>query len=239
MVVECVGIKFPIRVLQVLLAQSASAEVRHRYEGLGNVFETIIINRDFQQDFLKSYCKANFDFFNTIKNHIPSDCRRVLDVGCGIGLIDMFIYREFGRHKPKLYLYDKSIELNHLNSVDIAPTGFNEKYVFTASLDLTKQFLSLNGVDEEDIQLCEVGKWEIREAEPIDLVISRKSWGFHYPINEYLDDIVHSLSPTGVVITDVRNGQGAVEDMRLKLGDARFLKEDKKSNLVIARLLRN
>ncbi len=197
MVVEYEGIKFPMRVLHVLLAQSAAAEVRRRYEGLGDVFETIAINPDFQQDFLNSYYKANFDFFNTIKSHIPSDCRRGLDIGCGIGLIDIFIYREFARRKPELCLYDKSIDLSQLNSESIAPTGFNEKYVFTASLELTKQYLLINDVDEQDIKLYEVGKWDIREAGPIDLVISRKSWGFYYSIGEYLDEVALSLRPRG------------------------------------------
>ena len=91
LVIEYDGIKFPIQALFVLLAQSASAEVRRRYESHGDVFEAIVLDRDFQQEFLRSYCDANSAYFSSIKKHIPSDCRRVLDIGCGIGLIDIFV----------------------------------------------------------------------------------------------------------------------------------------------------
>jgi hypothetical protein len=42
----------------------------------------------------------------------------------------------------------------------------------------------------------------------VDLIFSRKSWGFHYPLTEYLAEVARSLSKHGVVIPDVRAGQG-------------------------------
>lgn len=65
------------------------------------------------------------------------------------------------------------------------------------------------------------------------------TFGFWIPFFEYLVEVAHSLSPGGVVITDVRNGYGGEEEMRLMLGDVRVLKEDRKSNLIIACSIQN
>ena len=234
-VIDYKGILFPLSVLQVLLAQSASAEVRRRFEGKGNVFDTIRVSREFQQAFIGSYVQANLNYFEAIRPHMPTDCRRVLDIGCGIGLLDLLIYRNAAGRKPELYLFDRSVELSKLSTSGIAPTGFNDRYVFTASLKLAASFLKLNGVAGCDIRLCEVGAWNIRQGAPFDLVFSRKSWGFHYPLSEYLEEVVSSLADKGIVITDVRGNQDGEDLMRQRFADTEVLQQGSKSALMIAR----
>lgn len=237
-VIDFEGIRFPEAVLHVLLAQSASAEVRRRYEGEGDVFRTILVDKTFQRDFIGSYLQANVGFFDAIAAQVPTDCRRILDIGCGIGLIDLLLYRRQvsqGSNRPMLYLFDKSVDAASLAKGGIAPTGFNDRYVFTASLALTARFLQLNGVAEQDIRLCEVGAWNIRDGAPFDVVFSRKSWGFHYPLAEYLDEVRDSLSPSGVAITDVRGGQGGEALMDTCFNDVRVLQDGRKSALIMAR----
>ncbi|MCQ9378579.1 hypothetical protein [Methyloversatilis sp. XJ19-49] len=226
------GIVFPLSVLHVLLAQGAAAEVRRRYEGEGDVFATILENRAFQEEFIASYLEANRVFFTAIKSCLPATCRSILDIGCGIGLIDLLLYRCCGAEKPVIYLFDKSVDLS---SIQTAPTGFNQTYVFTASLEVTAEFLALNGVAPGDLRLCEVGNWSIAACRPVDFVFSRKSWGFHYPVSEYVDDVADSLSDDGVVVTDVRLGQGGERLLLERFTDVRPLQEAAKSALMLAR----
>lgn len=116
----------------------------------------------------------------------------------------------------------------------IAPTGFNDQYVFTASLELAAKFLVLNGVAPQDIHLCEVDAWKIQDGAPFDLVISRKSWGFHYPIEEYLEDVVGSLGRKAVVIADVRSDQGGEAKLSESFNNLGVIKTGRKSSLMIA-----
>lgn len=233
-VIEYEGIIFPISTLQILLAQSASAEVRRRFESEGNVFETIKVNREFQRAFIDSYMQANRNYFQLIKPQIPADYGRVLDIGCGVGLLDLLIYRSAEGKKPKLFLFDKSVDPAAFSTAGIAPTGFNERYVFTASLEQSARFLRLNGVAGDDIVLCEVGAWNIRDGAPFDLIFSRKSWGFHYPLAEYLAEVARSLGNHGVVITDVRAGQGGEALLQEHFGHVCVLEQGGKSALMLA-----
>jgi len=214
---------FPVSTLQILLAQSASAEVRRRFEPKGNVFDLIKTNHEFQHEFIDSYMKTSLKFFHTIKPNIPERCHKILDIGCGIGLLDLLIYcNASGEKKPDLYLFDKSVDLNALSPASIAPTGFNDRYVFTASLAQSALFLKLNGVADRHIHLCEVGNWRISSGATFDLVFSRKSWGFHHHLAEYLDEVVSSVSMHRAVIMDVRAGQGGEECCRRVSGRSMF-----------------
>lgn len=236
--IEFQGLKYPMAALRVLLAQSASAEVRRKYEREGeDIFEILRGNEEFQAAFLDSVVTASKAYVSNVLPYVPEGCANILDVGCGIGLVPLLIHNFLQAEKPMLYLFDQSVDMKGVTSADIAPTGFNETYKFTASLEITKQFLLLNGVEEKNIVLCEVGAWSIDSSGPFDFVISRKSWGFHYPIDEYLNAVSKRLSPTGVVITDVRRGQGGIEKMEAVLSDVMVISEEKKSDLVLGRKL--
>ena len=47
-----------------------------------------------------------------------------------------------------------------------------------------------------------------------DVVISIISWGFHYPVSTYLEDVHEALVPGGVAILDIRNGTDGVAALR-------------------------
>ena len=235
-IVEFKGLQYPMSAFQVLLAQSASAEVRRQYEKDGeNIFETLKSSEEFQHAFLESVVSASTLYVNNTLPHVPSHCRRLLDIGCGIGLVPLLIYKAIETDKPVLYLLDQSVTFDSLMPSDIARTGFNETYEFSASLNVTRDFLLLNGVAPEHIVLCEVGAWDIDSAEPFDCIISRKSWGFHYPIDEYLNAVSTKLTPGGVVMTDVRRGQNGIQKIESKFGSVSIISEEKKSDLIVAR----
>ena len=234
-VVEFKGLKFPVSALHILLAQSAAAEVRRRYESDdANLYELIETNQKFQEEFLDSFVSACTLYFDNIKQQLPTTCHQILDIGCGLGVISLLIYNNYKDDKPILYMYDQSSDIYSSPKAVIAPGGYHEGYQFTASLEITKEFLILNGVSADHIVLCEVGEWEIDQAAPLDLVVSRKSWGFHYPLDEYLEKVAASVRPGGAVITDVRRGKESLEKLKSTFSKLDILSEEKKCDLVLA-----
>lgn len=55
------------------------------------------------------YHKDIFGIYNNIKAHLPAQCDSVLDIGCGIAGIDLFLFRHYQPEKaPQVYLLDKT-----------------------------------------------------------------------------------------------------------------------------------
>ena len=116
--------------------------------------------------------------FNTIKKFLPNNVKNVIDVGCGLGLVNIFLNKEYST-KPHFYLLDK----NRIDSK--IKYGFSSNYESYNNLNETKKLLIDNGIDKENINIYDVEK-EINIDKKIDLVISLKSMGYHYPFQNYL-----------------------------------------------------
>ena len=48
---------------------------------------------------------------------------------------------------------------------------------------------------------------------PCDLIVSRQSWGHHYPVATYAELAMRSLRPGGRIIIDLRRGTGGLEEL--------------------------
>lgn len=65
--------------------------------------------------------------------------------------------------------------------------------------------MRLNGINEAKIHLFEVpSNNQISIDCSFDLVISLISWGFHYPLSQYMDDVYELLNENGALILDLR-----------------------------------
>ena len=140
--------------------------------------------------------------------HIATDCNSVLDIGCGLGVLDLFLWHEL--NNPKLYLLDKTKVDENIWYL------FTNKAAFYNSLDLTNQFLVRNGVTRESIRTLNSGDdYNIPiKANSVDLVISSLSWGFHYPLSTYMDGVQRVLREDGIIIVDTRKGTGAEQELK-------------------------
>jgi SAM-dependent methyltransferase len=143
-----------------------------------------------------------------ISNYLPADASSVLDIGCGLGLIDLAIYKHY-KDNCKLYLLDKTNSIDENTSV----RGFNQKYIFYNSLDSTKTTLADNGVLLQDINTFEVSDEAVEELSnrQFDIILSLLSCGWHYPIETYVNLIKKSLKPEGLLILDIRHDTGQLE----------------------------
>ncbi len=168
------------------------------YETLVSV-EAVLRNRAIKA----SYLDDMEGEFLSIRDVLPASCSAILDVGCGLAGIDLFLndfYREKGM-EPTFYLLDKT-HLEERVYYRYKPQG-----AFYNSLSLAREILLANGVFAHQIEVREATeKNEIAIDTELDLVLSLISWGFHYPVRTYLDRVYELLRKGGVLLLDIRKG---------------------------------
>lgn len=127
--------------------------------------------------------------YESIKRWIPPRVERVLDIGGGLGGIDVLINRNNGPTYVAI-----------LDGEDDKPEMKLHRQTFN-SRAVTIDFLEKNGVNYHEYR----NPFE-RTVPPykFDLVISLGSWCFHYAPENYLSFVVAVMKPQGRLIVDVR-----------------------------------
>lgn len=119
---------------------------------------------------------------------VPGD---VLDIGCGLGGMSVLAAHHCG---GRLHLMDGSGWADRR-------TGFGPDMGAFNDMHLTAEMMRVNGV--RDWQPWPIGSTDIP---PVDNIISLLSWGWHYPVETYLDLARRILRPGGRLILDIRGG---------------------------------
>lgn len=142
--------------------------------------------------------------FSEIRNHLPPRCWGLLDIGSGLGGIDVLLNRHYG-DDPYIHLLDGE---NDAPEMRLHRQTFN-------SMKIARDFLTTNGVRSDRFGYFTTGAQNL--PRPYDLVISLGSWCFHYEPDTYLPLLLGGggLHVDSVVIVDVRNGK---VDYDLQLG---------------------
>ena len=141
------------------------------------IFTNVLVN--FYQN--KDILKATKDLFqkeiNTIKNFLPNEVENIMDIGCGLGIINIFLDKIYS-NEVNFYLLDKNRIDNKIKY------GFSSDYESYNDLNETKKILLDNGIKSNRINIYDVDQ-NIDINKKIDLVISLKSMGYHYPFENY------------------------------------------------------
>lgn len=154
--------------------------------------------------------------------HGTKDTFRILDIGSGMGGIDVFLSRHYAG-KAEITLLDKEGDPNKVtygfvkNGDDVSPYS---------NFDRALELLSMNSVDLSKIHTHDITQKPFPDTE-FNLVISLISWGFHYPISTYAPKLVSG----GVIIADVRKGTDGMEALS-EMGDITIINEKSKSFLL-------
>lgn len=187
--------------------------------------------RDERGNWVLSYKQALRATFGVMLPYLPELPARpvVLDIGAGMGGIDLLIWRRYGAG-TKLHLIDR---IGGAPACDAHGQPFGD-------LGVSRRFLEANGVAPEDISLrSHVGIDDCAPwGEPaIDVVISTRAWCFHFAPQPYLDWLASRLKRGAVVITDMRHGQDAwLADMIGAFGEpVDIAKRERKSDLLVFR----
>jgi len=163
------------------------------------IFTNILIN--FNQDHeIENKVERLFESeFNSIKEYLPQNLKNIMDVGCGLGIIDIFLNR-FYQKNLNFYLLDK-------NKIDKKiKYGFSQDYESYNDLEETRNLLLNNDLNENSINIIDVDK-KIEIKQKIDLVISLKSMGYHYPFENYLKLFSNCCTKQTTFIFDISGNQ--------------------------------
>ena len=132
---------------------------------------------------------------DTFKEFLPKNVKNIMDIGCGLGIINVLL-NKFYNDKTSFYLLDK-------NRIDKKiKYGFSSNYESYNDLNETKRILLENNISEGSLFLFDVEN-DIQIDGKIDLVISLKSMGYHYPFETYLHLLRECCNENTIFIFDV------------------------------------
>ncbi|MDB3930117.1 hypothetical protein N9413_13175 [Paracoccaceae bacterium] len=225
-------IYFPDESALILFYQSAGAQFLRPYEMRGeNIHDKLQNDMKFRNSYLEVYSRGMFDYCETISSYMPEECANMMDIGCGLGMVPLILSNKY-HNTPNFWMLDKSVDIKDIKRAH--GSFHNDGYIFTASLQTTSDFLFLNGIDPALIHLLEVNPSVFNKVPDLDLVLSRNSWGFHYPLSTYIDEVCLKLKETGRAIIDVRKGTGGMEILNDRFSHIKIALDSPKSLRVIA-----
>ncbi len=123
-----------------------------------------------------------------IKEVLPQRCRRILDIGSGLGGIDALLTWELDSLEIVLLDGDNGISKTDRNGI---PHN---------SMEVARRFIEDNG---RHVRLRTMTP-ETLEPVKVDLVVSFSAWCFHIPPATYLDFVAKCCKKSTVIILDVR-----------------------------------
>ena len=174
----------------------------------------------------EEYMRILRNEFRVMKPYLTQSIRKVLDIGCGLGSINILINR-----------YLPNIEMFHLLDRSLVEDGklfggWGHEGVFYNSLEVAKEFLISNGVSNDKLHILEANEERIIDIEDhsVDLLISLLSWGFHYPLDYYLDEVERVTSDSCLWVLDIRKYSNQEKTLKDRGYDLEILEESNKRN---------
>jgi SAM-dependent methyltransferase len=158
------------------------------------------IKKEFVEDIQADY--------ENIKNFLPKNTQEILDIGCGMAGVDVFLSEHY-QHLINIHLLDKTqVDEN-------VYYGYESQTAFYNSLPVAKKLLIENSVPGEKIFLHDADNpATCFNGRKFDLITSFISWGFHYPVKTYLNEVVSSLGEGGVLIVDLRKDTDGLKEIQ-------------------------
>ena len=172
-----------------------SAASRKAWEaGQTDLLEAEVINR--RDEIFKGTLQEVFVDYLPLRAELAKMGRKpskVVDIGCGQALNDVFLVKDFGCAVTLVDIEETPQQYHNWNS---SGSGY-------ASLSEAEAFLRANGA--KDVTTINPRKApEKMKAVEGDLITSLISCGFHYPIGEYVDLFVDTVTAGGLVMLDIR-----------------------------------
>lgn len=221
-------LRIPTPALPYILLQRTGYAIPLKgfFARLGTVFPYLsssLQSMIFKKRIVDAYTDDVAKEFAMIAPYLPQHAEAVLDIGCGVAAIDVPIHRHYGH--VKIFLLDATQK-------DPIHYGFQPRAAFYNSLDSARDLLLQNGVPKDDIELFVATENFDLPNTQFDLIFSLIAWGFHFPVETYLDHVYDKLKPGGVLIIDVRTGTEGENLLKAKFGNSMAIYEGKNRRIL-------
>ncbi len=170
----------------------------------------------------KNISKIILSEFNEIIPHLPKESKNILDIGSGLGIIDLFLNNYYAEEAHFTLLDKNNIEKK-------IKYGFSDNYEAYNLLKTTERFLSNNGLKKEKIKLINADYVSNLDKE-YDLIISLISMGYHYPLNKYLNILKKNSHSETVFIFDIADEHNDINSLKEIFQDVIILKKINKKH---------
>lgn len=177
--------------------------------GLKNLYDKHLINyldKNSTDELLMKYYEDLKAEYKQMKKYLPESVDNIIDIGCGLGGINLFIHEHYDQDIAH-HLLDRNEQTDIYYMFNQDPVAYN-------SLKTTVSFLRKNGANIDKLNPINITAESYPSEINFELVISLLSWGFHYPIETYLNNVKQSMVSNGCIIIDVRNSSGAFEKVK-------------------------
>ena len=205
----------------ILLQRNELLSNKQKYlrKRFGRYIFTNFLIHYFQKNNLEILTEELFrEEFKTFEKYLPQNVENIMDIGCGLGILCIYINQKY-QNNPNFYLLDK-------NTVDTKiKYGFSKDYESYNDLNETRNILLKNGLSKEQIYIKNVDQ-EITIDNKINLVISLKSMGYHYPLENYINLIKSTCSTKTVFIFDVFEEKYSLSDVKKYFNEAKIIYEE-------------
>ena len=114
---------------------------------IGRFIFTNFLIHFFQNKNIEKNCSELFENeISTIKDFLPNELENIMDIGCGLGIINIFLNKIY-HNSPNFYLLDK----NHVDNK--IKYGFSDNYESYNDLNETRKILLDNGIKDNIFML--------------------------------------------------------------------------------------
>jgi SAM-dependent methyltransferase len=127
---------------------------------------------------------------DNILTYLPTSAHSILDVGSGLGGIDVLLYR----------WYDRNCHITLMDGSEFSPSVAKHNIPFN-SKKVALDYLEDNGVSARHSHFMD---HDNPKAQPFDLIVSFRAWCFHLQPSVYLDFVRRCCHANTRLILDVR-----------------------------------
>ena len=152
--------------------------------------------------------------YRIIEPFLPKAPKRILDIGSGMGIINLLVY-EGSVGNPEIWLLDKEGES------DFWVAGYRKesnRFSHYNSFNATIKQFSKNGISQDKIKVINISENNFPIEASFDIIYSFLAWGFHFSVEAYLHEAYQALKSGGTLILDIRDKTEGEKLLEKKFG---------------------